>query len=284
VGLYPQLRPPGRALGRILTFAVVAAFPATPSVANCLAGIAGAPADTDYRLMVRRIPSAAQAGNRFEALPGRSEADGILVVSPAPTPQERALLAGWQVPIVFVEADEDPPAEPHQSPADALAAGRDATGRLIELTMSRSVSSERPATTPPIRSIPANSVFIPSARPQYCVLSIRGVRFLYVFGFLAVLLLHLAGLMRAQEAQPGTDARPEESVGSAVTSQVSPSPPPGPLRQVAKDWVVHVLSALADKVVIVRIAPSRRPDRTSAATMPWRDTARRQPPAHRRRS
>jgi hypothetical protein len=37
--------------------------------------------ETDYRIMIRSPPPAAQADNRFEALSGRSEADGGLAGS-----------------------------------------------------------------------------------------------------------------------------------------------------------------------------------------------------------
>jgi hypothetical protein len=57
----------------------------------------------------------------------------------------------------------------------------------------------------------------------------KGLRFLYVLGFLVVILLLLAGLMWAQEAQPGTDGLAGESVGSAFTYQGQLAAGPDPV-------------------------------------------------------
>ena len=131
LGYKPNLAARGLVLKRTLTVAVLAPFPATPYVANCLAGIAEALADSDYRLIIRSIPSDPGAGRLFEEIPGRSEADGVLVVSLVPTADERALLARSQVPIVFVGTNENSLADFNQVSGDDLAAGSAAARHLI---------------------------------------------------------------------------------------------------------------------------------------------------------
>lgn len=116
--------------GRTLTVATIAPFFTRPSVVERLRGIEVTLAASGYNLVVFNVETVARRDACLRDVPRRDRADGVIIISLAPHPQEADALRASGVPVVLVDAMGG--ALPHIL-IDDVAGGALAARHLIEL-------------------------------------------------------------------------------------------------------------------------------------------------------
>jgi LacI family transcriptional regulator len=129
----PNLAARRLVLGRTLTIAVMAPFFTHPAVNRQLSGVVQGLADSDYDLVIRHVASAADRERSFAAFPSRSQVDGVLLLSVAPTDEETDAMHKRGVPIVCVGTCTRQPHKFHQIWVDDVAGGRMVTQHLLQM-------------------------------------------------------------------------------------------------------------------------------------------------------
>lgn len=129
----PNLLAQRLSTGRTLTIAVVVPFLTRPSVSERLNGAMGALSLSAYDLLIHNVDSPARRADCFGLVLRRRQADGVLIISLAPTDCEAALLADASVPIVLLDADHPALGRLSRVTVDDVAGGESATRHLLEL-------------------------------------------------------------------------------------------------------------------------------------------------------
>lgn len=124
-------------LGKTLAVSVVVPFFTRPSVSERLNGAISLLSQSQYDLVIHNIETPEQRAACFETIPHRERADGVLIISLAPTDEEASLLANADIPIVLIDADHPDLDMLHQVTVDDVAGGRAATEYLLELGHTR---------------------------------------------------------------------------------------------------------------------------------------------------
>jgi DNA-binding LacI/PurR family transcriptional regulator len=104
LGFEPSRIARSLSLRRTLLIAVVVPFIATASVVERLRGVMDAFDGTEYDLVIYNIESVRSRNRVFRRLPHRERADGVIVISLAPTDDEEAAFVAAGTPVVFVDA------------------------------------------------------------------------------------------------------------------------------------------------------------------------------------
>jgi LacI family transcriptional regulator len=117
-------------LKRTLLIAVVAPFIATASVVERLRGVMDGVEGTEYDLVIYNVESVRSRNRHMRRLPRRERADGVIVISLAPTDEEEAAFVEAGTPVVFVDA---PAVRMPSVVSDDLAGSAMVTRHLIEL-------------------------------------------------------------------------------------------------------------------------------------------------------
>jgi DNA-binding LacI/PurR family transcriptional regulator len=127
----PNLAARRLVLGRTLTIAVMAPFFTHPAVNRQLSGVVHALADSDYDLVIHHVASAADRERSFAAFPGRSQVDGVVLLSVAPTEEEADAMVNRRVAIVCVGTCNRSEIKFHQIWVDDVAGGTAVTEHLV---------------------------------------------------------------------------------------------------------------------------------------------------------
>lgn len=133
----PNLAARRLSTGRTLSIAVIVPFFTRPSVSARLDGAMRVLAGTPYDLIVHNVATPEQRADCFERFSRHRQADGMLVVSLAPTDDEVPRLQRVDVPMVFIDADHPGLTNVHRIVVDDVAGGRLATEHLIRLGHTR---------------------------------------------------------------------------------------------------------------------------------------------------
>ncbi|PDV99720.1 LacI family DNA-binding transcriptional regulator [Candidatus Chloroploca asiatica] len=94
-------------LGKTLTVATIAPFFTRPSVVERLRGIEAALASGGYALVVFNVETRARRDNCLRDVPRSQRADGLLIISLAPQPDEVLALQETRLPVVLIDAYAD---------------------------------------------------------------------------------------------------------------------------------------------------------------------------------
>jgi DNA-binding LacI/PurR family transcriptional regulator len=129
----PNLAARRLVLGRTLTIAVMAPFFTHPAVNRQLSGVIHGLGESDYDLVIHHVASAADRERSFAAFPGRSQVDGVLLLSVAPTDEETDAMRNRGVPIVCVGTCDRSTPKFHQIWVDDVAGGRSVTEHLLDM-------------------------------------------------------------------------------------------------------------------------------------------------------
>lgn len=116
--------------GKTLTIATIAPFFTRPSVVERLRGIEVTLAASGYNLVVFNVETVARRSACLRDVPRRDRADGVIIISLAPHPEEAEALKASGVPVVLVDTMGGD--LPHILIDDVLG-GELATRHLIEL-------------------------------------------------------------------------------------------------------------------------------------------------------
>lgn len=120
--------------GKTLTVATIAPFFTRPSVVERLRGVEATLSDGGFSLVVYNVETVARRDACLRDVPHRNRADGLIIISLAPRPQEAAALSASGIPVVLVDTLAD------QLPSvliDDVAGGELATCHLLELGHTR---------------------------------------------------------------------------------------------------------------------------------------------------
>ncbi len=118
------------AWGHTQTIAVIVPYFTRPSFVERLRGIQAALAESPYDLVVFSVETVEQRNRHFREVPRRDRADGVLIVSLAPTDSEAETFAASGVPIVLVDTQHEALSQVIE---DSVLGGRLATEHLIGL-------------------------------------------------------------------------------------------------------------------------------------------------------
>jgi LacI family transcriptional regulator len=133
----PNLAARRLSTGKTLSIAVIVPFFTRPSVSERLCGAMAALADTPYDLIIHNVSTPEQRADCFKLFPHRRQADGVLIISLAPSDDDVPRLLRADVPIVLIDADHPGLTEVHRIVVDDVRGGRCATEHLLGLGHTR---------------------------------------------------------------------------------------------------------------------------------------------------
>ncbi len=132
LGYRPNPLAQGLSRGRSRTLGVVVPYFTTPSPVERLRGVAAALDGATHDLVIFNVESVSHRDDFLGTLDRRDRADGLLLMSFPPPPDDLARIVGAGVPVVLVDA----PANGHHVSSvviDDVAGGRLATQHLLDL-------------------------------------------------------------------------------------------------------------------------------------------------------
>jgi LacI family transcriptional regulator len=120
-------------LGKTMKVAVIAPFFTRPAFVERLCGIEGVLADTAYDLIVYNVETAEKRDFYFREVPQRKRADGVVILSLSPRPEDVERLAQSEVPVVLVDVNAPALTGYNRVVVNDVAGGQKAVQHLLDL-------------------------------------------------------------------------------------------------------------------------------------------------------